>query len=116
MDMISSLYDLIKTAFEEARKKKQTELAEKILDIEIKVKELADENERLHKELDIVNNMIYDNNGESFTLPNNPNIHYCSVCYGHSKKLIPMVLSNTEEGKYLCRICNEIWFDKSSNR
>ena len=70
-------------------------------------KRFDEENQRLKKQLDIREKMIYDEDAQSFTLPDNSDVHYCSVCYAHDGKMIPMA-NNTERG-YLCRICEEVW-------
>lgn len=105
MFMITDIYNLIKELMDEAEKNKNEKLYSKLIDIKKQMNFLEVENEHLKNELDIRNKRIFDENANSFTLPETKNIHYCSVCYGNSGKLIPMVRMNNKD---VCRICYEI--------
>lgn len=110
MSIVKELSDLCINLRNEARQNKQYDLADKIYLIQDKVKELENENEKLHKQLDIQNKIKYDEDPRSFIL-DNKDIHYCSVCYGQNGKLIPM--SDLGNDKLRCRICEEIWMGKT---
>ena len=107
MSVVMDIYGLIKDLMTKAEKVKDDKLYSSLIDIKKRVNELDEENQRLNKALDIRDKMIYDDGSQSFTLPDNPNVHYCSVCYAHDGKTIPMV-NNTDRG-FLCRICEEVW-------
>ena len=110
MSIVKELSDLCISLRNEARQNKLYDLADKIYLIQDKVKELENENEELHKQLDIQNKIKYDDGARSFIL-DNKDIHYCSICYGQNRKLIPMV--DLGDGKLRCRICEEIWMGKT---
>lgn len=107
MSVVMDIYSLIRDLMTEAEKVKDDNLYSSLIEIKKQVNVLDEENQRLRKELDIRDKLIYDDGAQSFTLPDNPNIHYCSVCYAHAGKMIPMS-SSTDRG-YLCRICEEVW-------
>lgn len=100
------IYSLIQDLMNEAEKNKNEALYSNLITIEKQVNELDKENQSLKKQLDIREKMVYDEDAKSFTLPERPEKHYCSTCYGHSEKLIPM--TNGDRG-LLCRVCEEIW-------
>ena len=102
------IYSLIKDLLNVAEKISNDELYSKLIDIKKQVNELDEENQRLNKLLDIRDKISYDEGAQSFTLSDTPNVHFCSVCYGHNGKLIPM--THIENRGYVCRICDEIWF------
>ena len=107
MSIFKDLSDLCIELRNEARQNKQFELADKIFSIQDKIKEIQDENYNLRKELEIRDKIKYDEDGQSFTLNNDDNIHYCATCYGQSKKLIPMT-RHKENNNLICKICWEI--------
>lgn len=107
MSVIIDVCNLIKDLMDEAQKNKNEQLVGKLIVIEKKVAELDKENQELKKALDIREKRIWDDDNMSFILPDNPKVHYCSVCYGHSGKLIPMM--STQNRGLLCRVCEEIW-------
>ena len=107
MSVVTDIYSLIRDLLTEAEKAKNDTLYSKLIDIKKQVNTLDEENQTLKKQLEIKENMVYSDDAKSFTLPSNPNIHYCSTCYGYNGKLIPM--TNSDRG-LLCRICEEIWF------
>lgn len=107
MSVVMDIYGLIRDLMTEAEKVKDDKLYSSLIDIKKQVNELDEENQRLKKQLDIREKMTYDEGAQSFILPDNPDIHYCSVCYAHDGKMIPMA-NNTDRG-YLCRICEEVW-------
>ena len=106
MSAVMEIYSLIKDLMVEAEKVHNDKLYSDLIDIKKQVNELDEENQRLKEQLRIKGQITYDDNGQSFTLVDNPKIHYCAVCYGNNSKLIPMMNSN---GVYTCRICEEIW-------
>lgn len=106
MNIFKDLSDMCIELRNEARQNKQFELADKICSIQDKIKEIQDENDNLRKELEIKDKIKYDEDCQSFTLDDN-SIHYCAICYGQSKKLIPMT-KHKENNKLTCRICWEI--------
>ena len=107
MSVVTDIYSLIRDLLKEAEKAKNDTLYSKLIDIKKQVNALDEENQTLKKQLEIKENIVYSDDAKSFTLPSNPNIHYCSTCYGYNGKLIPM--TNGDRG-LLCRICEEIWF------
>lgn len=107
MSMVMDIYSLIRDLMTEAEKVKNDKLYSSLIDIKKQVNELDEENQRLKKQIDIREKMIYDEDAQSFTLPDNPDVHYCSVCYAYNGKMIPM-LNNKERGLQ-CRICEEVW-------
>lgn len=108
MSAVMDIYNLIKDLMTEAERASNEKLYSSLIDIKKQVNSLDEENQRLRKMLDIREKMVYDDDAQSFTLPENSEIHYCSVCYAHDGKLIPMAFS--KDRGYLCRICEEIWF------
>lgn len=107
MSVVMDIYSLIKDLMTEAEKVSNDKLYSSLIDIKKQVNELDEENQRLRKRLDIKDKMMYDEGDQSFTLSDNPDVHYCSVCYAHDGKMIPM--SNSKERGFLCRICEEVW-------
>ena len=86
MSVVMDIYGLIRDLMTEAEKVKDDKLYSSLIDIKKQVNELDEENQRLKKQLDIREKMTYDEGAQSFILPDNPDIHYCSVCYAHRKK------------------------------
>lgn len=107
MSVVMDIYSLIRDLIEEAEKNKNDKIVSELISIKKQINEIDEENQELKKQLDIRNKMIYDETAVSFTLPENSSIHYCSVCYGQSGKLIPMSYVGD---KLQCRICEEVWF------
>ena len=107
MSVVMDIYSLIRDLMTEAEKVKDEKLYSSLIDIKKQVNELDEENQKLRKSLDIMEKMEYDEGAQSFTLRDNPKVHYCSVCYAYSGKTIPM--SYDEERGFLCRICEEVW-------
>lgn len=107
MSVVMEIYSLIRDLMTEAERVKDDKLYSSLIDIKKQVNELDEENQRLRKLLDVKEKMIYDEGSQSFTLPDNPEVHYCSVCYAHDGKMIPMS-NNTGQG-FMCRICEEVW-------
>jgi len=107
MSVVMDIYSLIKDLMNKAEDASDDKLYSSLIDIKKQVNELDEENQKLRKLLDIRDEMIYDEEAQSFTLPNKPDVHYCSVCYAHDGKMIPMV--NNKERGYICRICEEVW-------
>lgn len=110
MSIVKDVSDLCIELRNEARQNKQFELADKLCSIQDKLKELSEENDELRRQLSIKEKIKYDESDQTFILTDNPRIHFCSVCYGHSGTLIPV--SDLGDGKYRCRVCEEIWHGK----
>ena len=102
MFSIGDITTLIQGAIDLASKKMNDQVVGKLIEIERQVNELYKENHRLQEKLDIRKKMVYDKDARSFTLPEHPNIHYCSVCYGADEKLIPMW---DNSGVLVCEKC-----------
>ena len=112
MSIVMDIYTLLKDLMEEAEKASNDDLYSQLIDIKKQVNALDEENQRLKEKLTIRGNIKFDLDAQSFTLPDYPDVHFCSVCYAHDGNLIPMA---DVEGRGLsCRICNEIWFNKQS--
>ena len=111
MSAVMDIYSLIKDLTDEAEKNKNEQLISKLIFIEKQVNELDKENQELKKALDIQEKRIWDDGNMSFTLPGNPKVYYCSVCYGHGGRLIPMV-DVYGDGILRCKICEEIFHNK----
>ena len=110
MSAVMDIYNLIKDLMDEAEKNRNNELYSSLIDIKKQVNELDEENQELKKKLDIRDKIQYDEGAQSFILTDNPDIHYCAVCYGHDGKMIPM--TNNKDRGFVCRVCEEIWFNK----
>ncbi len=114
MSVVMEVYSLIKDLMSEAEKARNYELYSSLIDIKKQINEIDEENQRLKKLLDIRESIKYDEGAQSFTLTDDPEIHYCSVCYGQYGKLIPM--SYNKDRKFLCRICEERWISCMSRK
>lgn len=102
MSAIKDIYDLIKDLLEEAETSKNESLMGKLITIEKSVYTMEKENQKLKEMLDIRKTMKYDESAETFTLPDNPNVHFCSICYGVKGKLVP---TSKNDGTFHCRNC-----------
>ena len=111
---IKNVIDLIKEVISIAKKYQNFELQQNLCDIQQKIYEMQEENMALKQKLEIQKNIIYDEDGQTFTLKDSPDLHYCSICYGRSNKLIPTMknIHENQLNKYVCRICEEIWHGK----
>lgn len=107
MSVVMDIYGLIRDLMTEAEKAKDDKLYSRLIDIKKQVNELDEENQGLKKQLDIRDKIIYDKGAQSFTLPDNSEVHYCSVCYAHDGKMIPVAY--IKERGFQCRICEEVW-------
>lgn len=114
---MSTIYEAIKDVASIVRKSDNIDLYKKLLDIssdaldlQNKVYELTEENHNLRNKLNEKKNVIRHTDGLYITFANdNPDIKYCSICWGNDNKLIQ--LSN--EGQ--CRICEERWHKSFAN-
>ncbi len=107
MSVVLDIYNLLRDLMTEADKRKDHKLYDSLFEIKKQINELEEENKQLREKLDIRDKMVYDEGAKSFTLPDKPNVHYCSICYAHDGKMIPMFI-NKERG-FMCRICEEVW-------
>lgn len=110
MSIVTDIYNLIRDLMNEAEKRNDNELYSKLIDIKKQLNELDEENQRLKRTLDISEKMQYDEGAQSFSLSDNPDVHYCSICYGYNGTMIPMM--NIKDRGLVCRVCDEIWFKK----
>jgi hypothetical protein len=91
MSAIKEIYDLIKSLMDEAKKRKNNELLDKLLDIKLAVNELEDENRELKSQLEKKESIVRHKNKMYVTVKDDPQeIHYCTVCWGRDGKLIQM--------------------------
>lgn len=87
--MVKDLYSLVRDLIDEAKKQKNLEFVEKLIDIKLAVSDLQDENDSLKKKLDIVVQVERHDDGNYITLKNDElKIRYCSTCWGKDAKLI----------------------------
>ena len=91
MGPIRDIYTLIRDLIDEAKKQKFYELADKLIDIKLAVSELQEENEKLKKRISLNERIIRHVDGNYVTLKDeNPEIKYCSTCWGKEGKLIQL--------------------------
>ena len=100
--MLMSIISLLKELIVEAKKAKNYELAEKLIDFKIAVSELEDENKRLRMELEHTDDI--ERHKENYiTLKSDPEkIRYCATCWGDKHKLIQLTNDNNISD---CPIC-----------
>lgn len=101
------LYELVKDLIDEAKKQKNLNFVEKLIDIKIAISELMDENLELRKQLTIQQNVVRHEDGPYITLENDDKkIKYCSTCWGNDGKLIQLVDDMNMSPSYpSCPIC-----------
>lgn len=103
MAAIMDIYNLIRDLIDEAKKNKNNDLYDKLIDIKMSLSELEEENRSLKEQLNLRYNVTYNEDNTAFTINDDKNkIQYCSICYGNNGKLIPYI-----NGK--CRVCEENW-------
>ena len=108
MAIVTDILGLIKDLMDKAKENKNELLYSDLITIEEQVYELGLENRKLKEQLEIREKQIYDENTNTFVLPPRSDIHYCSVCYGNNRKLIPV-----QKGKR-CLICQMNWINAQS--
>lgn len=109
--MVMDLYSLVRDLIDEAKKQKNLELVDKLIDLKLAISEVQDENESLKKKLDIVNQVERHEDGNYITLKNDSlKIKYCSTCWGEEQKLIQLGHSFDDDERYpKCAICFNNW-------
>jgi len=104
--MVVDLYNAIKDLIDEARKQKNLDMVEKLIDIKVAISDLKDENVELRKRLELKENVVRHEDGNYITLQNDPlNIKYCSTCWGNDDKLIQIEKDEIISGYPKCPIC-----------
>ena len=109
--MVMDLYQLVKDLIDEAKKQKNSELAEKLIDVKLLISDIQDENRKLKEELVLIKNVERHSDGNYVTLKDDElHIQYCSTCWGRDGKLIQL-RDEDEDRKGLprCPICFENW-------
>ena len=105
MDIATLLINLI----DEAKKQKNLELVDKLIDIKLALCELQDENNALRKELELQDSIIRHKDGNYITLSSDPQeIKYCSTCWGKNHTLI-QINDEIDQSSVIpkCPICLE---------
>ena len=105
--MITDLYSLVRDLIEEAKKQKNLELVEKLIDLKNAVSDIEDENRELKKQMELQQRIVRHSDGMYITLENDSKeIKYCSTCWGRDKKLI-QIDETIERPDYLpkCHVC-----------
>lgn len=108
---MSTIYEAIKDVATIAQKADNIDLYKKLLDIssdaldlQNKVFELTEENKELRNKLNEKDTVIRHADGLYITFANaDPEIRYCSTCWGKDNKLIQLNEGNR------CRVCEERW-------
>ena len=101
------LYALVRDLIEEAKKNKDLQLVDKLIDIKLSISELQDENKALKEKLAIQDEIVRHTDGNYITLRNDElQIKYCSTCWGNEQKLIQLCEDDEMPSGYLqCPIC-----------
>ena len=101
------LYQLVRDLIDEAKKQKNLELVDKLIEIKLAISDIQDENKKLKDELEQQQNVVRHSDGNYITLEDDQQqIKYCSTCWGNNHKLIQ--LSDDKmymEGYPKCPIC-----------
>ena len=107
-----SFYDAFKDAIDIAQKadnidlyRKLLDLSRDALDLQNENYKLTEENVRLKKKLAEDQNIVRHSEASYITLKDEePQIHYCAICWGSDHKLIQMV-----NGR--CFVCEKKWLE-----
>ncbi len=103
MGEVMDIYKLIRDLIDEAKKQKNLELVDALIEIKLKVCELEEENNDLLRQIKIKESVVRHVDGAYITLKDDPKeIRYCAVCWGRDGKLIQM----HDRG---CIICETNW-------
>ncbi len=105
--MVTDLYSLVRDLIEEAKKQKNLELVEKLIDVKTAISDLEDENKELKKQLELQQKIVRHSDGTYITIEGDQKeIKYCSTCWGRDSKLI-QIDENRELSEYLpkCPVC-----------
>ena len=105
------LYNLIKDLIDEARKKKNLELVDKLIEIKIAISDIQEENQKLKRLIEQQQNVERHQEDNYVTLKDDPlKIQYCSTCWGSENKLIQLREYNEDTKHYpRCPICFDNW-------
>ncbi len=112
------LYQLVRDLIEEARKQKNLELVDKLIEIKLAISDIQDENDKLKKELEQQVNVIRHADGNYITLKDDDlQIKYCSTCWGNDNKLIQLSDDKTHSDNYpKCPICFNKWLSATKGK
>lgn len=105
------LYQLIRDLIDEAKKQKNLELVEKLIEIKIAISDIQEENKELKRMIELEQNIERHSDGNYVTIKDDPlHIQYCSTCWGNEGKLI-QIQEIDEDMKKLprCPICFNKW-------
>ena len=105
------LYQLIRDLIDEAKKQKNLELVDKLIEIKLALSEIQDENRELKSLLEERQSIERHQEGTYVTLKDDPlKIQYCSTCWGNEHKLIQLREYDESRKDYpRCPICFENW-------
>lgn len=99
--MVTDLYNLVRDLIDEAKKQKNLEFVDKLIELKLAVSELQEENNSMKKKLEIIDQVERHDDGNYITLKNDMlKIKYCSTCWGREAKLIQI---EKETGN--CPVC-----------
>lgn len=117
MSAAFEVYNLVKDLVSEARKRKDIDLTDKLLDIQSLIFEIREENEGLKKKIqaleeaeDLTKDLELTDKGVYIRISEKEQgraMDYCPACYVDTKKLYPIVKSigNTKQ----CSKCNHVF-------
>lgn len=104
MSAVKDVYDLVRDLVDEAKRQKNLELQEKLMDIQSLIFDIREENEQLksrvaelekcsilESELELLDSGLYVKKTEK---ESGKNIRYCASCFQMHGKLIPVALGN----------------------
>jgi predicted nuclease with TOPRIM domain len=111
MGTVTDLYQVVRDLIDEAKKQKNMELVDKLIDIKLQVSDIQDENSRLKKELEQLKNIERHTDGTYITLKDDElKVQYCSTCWGKDSKLIQLREENEVKKDFpRCPICFDNW-------
>ena len=111
MGTVVEIYQLVRDLIDEAKKQRNIELVEKLIDIKIAISDLQEKNSELEKKLEQQENVERHDDGQYITLKDDPlKIRYCSTCWGNNQKLIQLPREKKDSEEYPeCPICFNNW-------
>ena len=108
--MVMDIYQLVRDSIEEAKKQKNLDLVDKLIEIKLAITAIQEENASLRKSLEIQNSILRHSDGNYVTLEGDPlKIKYCSTCWGNEHKLIQLNESMEKGAIPQCPICFNNW-------
>ena len=129
---LNDLYELIKMTLGLARKIRNQEIVDKIMDIQNAFFEIREENQNKNdkiRELEakinelqeskvLAEQLIFSPRGFITKQGESPRIPYCSHCWGEHNKLIPLSQLTSNPIKYNCATCHTtvIVLDENNRR